>query len=425
MEKLRNKVDDATWLSFKQYYDSAQAVVHNGGERSRRFSTSVGVKQGGPSSPLLFSIYSEELIERIKRMGGGVRIGNMVIGVICFADDVLLISNNRDEMQRMLDECEKYGLETKIKWNPTKTVFCRLGRGKRERCELKFCGEALVEQEEFKYLGVIMTSDFKCKRHILSRISKTSYAAHKLTAFGAKSKELDVYVKVFLYKTYCRPVLYYGITTSLMGKTEQKMVQKCEARMLKSIAGIRRRTKNTALLHGMGIERARCKMDLEKCKLFIQLTRNTMTRKVLEVGMEEGQVKSKKGKLTGLASEMLEICSRVRRENREAVAMVEEKEMEDTMLDSTRWNITNGIMESTTCAANQSVYMPRLDMMELEAKQTIEILMEKKKREFNSGTAESIRFLLMRPEEKMESKKLIEMMLKAFEEKDEDQMRNQ
>ena len=235
MAKLKGQVDEATWLSFKKYYCTAQAMVSNEGEQSGRFPTSVGVKQGGPSSPLLFSIYSEELIKRIKRMGCGVRIGKLVIGIICFADDVLLICNRLSEMQSMLKECEKYGLETMIKWNPTKTVFCRFGRAKKEKCQLMFCDEELVEQDEFKYLGVIMKNDFKCKRHILNRISTASYSAHRLTACGVKSKELDVFVKVFLYKTFCRPVLYYGITTSYIGKTEQKIIQKCEARMLKRL----------------------------------------------------------------------------------------------------------------------------------------------------------------------------------------------
>ena len=105
-----------------------------------------------------------------------------------------------------------------------------------------------------------------------------------------------MFVKFFLYKTFCRPVLYYGITTSYMGKTEQKIMQKFEAIMLKSIAGIRRRTKNTELLHVMGIDRSQSKMDLEKCKLFLQLLNNEMTRRVVKAAMTDVQVIKTKGK---------------------------------------------------------------------------------------------------------------------------------
>ena len=94
MTKLKDKIDKNSWSSFKKYYDTAEAFVRNKKESSARLSTKVGVKHGGPNSPLLFSINSEELIERIKRLGTGVRIGKIVVGIICFAENVLLITEN-------------------------------------------------------------------------------------------------------------------------------------------------------------------------------------------------------------------------------------------------------------------------------------------------------------------------------------------
>ena len=64
--------------------------------------------------------------------------------------------------------------------------------------------------------------------------------------------------------------------------------------MIKRIAKISRRTKNTELLNAMKIEKVRSKMDLEKCKLLLQLYRNETTKEILEtIANEDEKVKQK------------------------------------------------------------------------------------------------------------------------------------
>ena len=59
--------------------------------------------------------------------------------------------------------------------------------------------------------------------------------------------------------------------------------------MIKRIAKISRRTKNTELLNATKIEKVRSKMDLEKCKLLLQLYRNEPTKETLEIIANEDQ----------------------------------------------------------------------------------------------------------------------------------------
>ena len=62
-----------------------------GTNTSEEFKVCNGVKQGGVLSPLLFSIYMDELTERLKRSGVGCYIGNMFMGdFFCYADDCTL-----------------------------------------------------------------------------------------------------------------------------------------------------------------------------------------------------------------------------------------------------------------------------------------------------------------------------------------------
>ena len=68
-------------------------------------------------SPLLFSIYTEELAARLRHSRLGVRVGQDILGVLLYADDVVLISEDRDELQQMLNISFEYGNEFSLTFN--------------------------------------------------------------------------------------------------------------------------------------------------------------------------------------------------------------------------------------------------------------------------------------------------------------------
>ena len=67
-----------------------------GTSTSEEFKICNGVKQGVVLSPLLFSIYMDGLIERLKRSGVGCYICNMFLGAFCYADGCTLLANMLD-----------------------------------------------------------------------------------------------------------------------------------------------------------------------------------------------------------------------------------------------------------------------------------------------------------------------------------------
>ena len=52
----------------------------------------IGLKQGCTLSPLLFMIVMEELTQRIKNTGVGIKIGKEILNILLFADDVVLLT---------------------------------------------------------------------------------------------------------------------------------------------------------------------------------------------------------------------------------------------------------------------------------------------------------------------------------------------
>ena len=76
-------------------YCNALYCVKWNGVTSDSFRISNGVKQGGVSSPLLFTISLESLVERIKRSRVGCYIGDKCACIFVYADDIILLCPTR------------------------------------------------------------------------------------------------------------------------------------------------------------------------------------------------------------------------------------------------------------------------------------------------------------------------------------------
>ncbi|KAI3366549.1 hypothetical protein L3Q82_000681 [Scortum barcoo] len=88
----------------------------------------------------------------------GVRFGNHRISSLLFVDDVVLLASSSQDLQHVLEwfaaECEAAGMRI----STSKSEAMVLDR-KRVACPLRVGGEILPQVEEFKYLGVLFTSE--------------------------------------------------------------------------------------------------------------------------------------------------------------------------------------------------------------------------------------------------------------------------
>jgi len=76
------------------YYNSLELLVQIDNEVSDRFGTTNGVRQGGIFSPKLYNKYSAKMIEVVNESKTGVKCGNEVIGIVMYADDLILITES-------------------------------------------------------------------------------------------------------------------------------------------------------------------------------------------------------------------------------------------------------------------------------------------------------------------------------------------
>ena len=90
---------------------------------SATFGISNGTRQGSVASPTFWSIYLDPMITALRKAGLGCHLaaGGVFVGVVVYADDVVLLAPSRDAMQKMLNTCSEFASENNIKFSTSKS----------------------------------------------------------------------------------------------------------------------------------------------------------------------------------------------------------------------------------------------------------------------------------------------------------------
>ena len=185
------------------WYTNQKMSVRWGSIISDSFNVSNGVRQGGILSPYLFNIYMDDLSFKLRKIYAGCKIANMIINHLFYADDLVLLCPSHRGMQELLETCEKYASENDIIFNTKKSVVL-IRRSKLLKNAIvqpfNLCGEKLIEVDEAKYLGHLITDDGKDEKD-MTRACRQLYAQGN--SLIRKFHMCTETVKIKLFVTYC------------------------------------------------------------------------------------------------------------------------------------------------------------------------------------------------------------------------------
>ena len=110
------------------WYTGLSCRVKWGDCFSEWFNITAAVRQGGVLSPVLYSIYVDELITKLMALGVGCYIGSLFAAALFYADDMALLSPSIRGLQLLLNVCESYCREWDICLNVKKTKNLYFGK---------------------------------------------------------------------------------------------------------------------------------------------------------------------------------------------------------------------------------------------------------------------------------------------------------
>ena len=154
-------------------YDSVKCCVRHCGSYSDFFEVSIGLKQGETLSPILFSLFIEDLEIYLQgKPSSGLNIKDINLLLLLFADDMVILGESSGDLQDSLNElykyCDKWGLE--VNTAKTKVVVFRRRGGLRQNERWSLNGTVLETVNDFNYLGVVFnyTGSFALNQQTLS-----------------------------------------------------------------------------------------------------------------------------------------------------------------------------------------------------------------------------------------------------------------
>ena len=117
------------------------------------FKVHNGVKQGGVLSPLLFGIYTDQLLLLMKKSNFGCYIGHVHYGSLAYTDDIVLMSPTILGTHKLLNIADRFGKELSTSFNSDKTKFLDLSKDTNRVNNITFNNNIIQTCSSVNYLG--------------------------------------------------------------------------------------------------------------------------------------------------------------------------------------------------------------------------------------------------------------------------------
>ena len=180
------------WRVVKNLYREVGSCVRLGKENTDWFSLEVGLRQGCILSPILFSIFIDELAKEVKKVGGA-RYGEVVLSLLLFADDIVLVAESAKMLQKMLDVVYRYSKAYRFCFNKDKSNVMVFGRKTGQKIYL---GEKELQiVESYKYLGLMIDKNFNWKKDLENFLEKARKRTRALYGGNQRGGVGEIFVE--------------------------------------------------------------------------------------------------------------------------------------------------------------------------------------------------------------------------------------
>ena len=232
----------------------------------------IGLRQGCTLSPLLCMIVMEELTQRIKKTGVGIRIGKEILNILLFADDVVLLTESWEDMQKLLEEVVKFSEDMEMKFGIDKCKVMTIN-GKEEenktKNQLQLLGKDIEKVDSYKYLGLEIDN-----KGLVKQRNKLRNKAEKM--YGMINGKINFRANKYevmrgLWEGLAVPSVMYGLEIMEVGGKEKRGLEIVQNRAVRRGLGANRHVATEALRGEMGWSTFQERIDKTKINYRVRL----------------------------------------------------------------------------------------------------------------------------------------------------------
>ncbi len=216
-------------------------------------------------------------------MSCGVKFGDCNIGILLYADDVALISENEQNMQNMINCVYKWCMKWKMKVNLTKSKIMHFRKKNMERSKFMFLlgFEPLEYVKHYKYLGIYFDEvlDFTFHAETLAGSGQRALGALVAKYKSYNDMTWNTYKKI--YESCILSVLTYG--AEIWGYSTETKTVLVQNKAMRIFLGVNKNAANLAIIGNLAwtpqlISKKLCM--LQYCNRLIQMDNNRLTKQV-------------------------------------------------------------------------------------------------------------------------------------------------
>lgn len=120
----------------------------------------------------MFNFYINDLALRLKSLNEGIDIGNEKLCILLYADDIVLICENENDLQVMLNSLNSWCTSNYMSINFNKGKIIHFQPNSVQKSDFIFtCGDIVVKyNNQYMYLGIMLTEhlDFNITAKIVA-----------------------------------------------------------------------------------------------------------------------------------------------------------------------------------------------------------------------------------------------------------------
>lgn len=290
---LQYNIDGKIYKSIKSLYEHNESCIRLNNLHSDWFDVNSGVKQGDNISPTLFSLYLNDLAKEIKDLNLGIQVDDVNVGILLYADDMVLVANNEKDLQIMLNTMYNWCAKWRLKVNLDKSNIVQF-RPKRKP-QSKFCfkygSKTLDYVSHYRYLGAVLDEHLS-----FNQCSKTlADAGHR--ALGAVISKFKQYKEIG-YKTYSKlynacvvPVTDYA--SAVWGYSKNSHSEQVQNKAIRCFLGVNQFTPIPGLQGEMGWMPAKFRKMKNMLRYWNRLVKMPNDRLTKKIFMHNQTVNSK------------------------------------------------------------------------------------------------------------------------------------
>ena len=227
-------------------YSVVKSIVRYKSTTSAFLDSNIGVKQGDPSSSLIFLFFINDLLLNLNSNIDGIFTINELKK---FCDDAIIFAETSDALQSLLNDLNTYCNKWGLKVNTKKTKIMIFETGRHTHHDFILNDTVLEIVTTFKYLGVNLFKNgnwFRSQKRIAQH---SLFSLHKLFIVF-NQLELTSSDKCRLFDSLVGSILNYS--AEVWGYKDSKDIEQVHCKFLRKVLCVKKSTNLDALYGELG-----------------------------------------------------------------------------------------------------------------------------------------------------------------------------